>query len=245
MPKRTTLTFTSEDAPKSGEDTLYVYYCKYSGKHAFTIDVDINKLPKRRTDGAKIADLDKYYVKLYTTDGGMKLIKRKDGKIDRQFRLNIGKLPIAYKSSQDGKLLYILDNAVSTYVTDSNAAGEKLLVPPCIARNESGQTQVRIDIEDRAHRPALVRISADSVRIHITINVQSDGCNEEILNLFSKILNVRLVQLQLARPAKPGSGRKRILVVDGLNPQEVFDKLQAALMLESSKRVETGRREKT
>ena len=37
MPKRTTLTFTSEDAPKSGEDTLYVYYCKYSGKHALTI----------------------------------------------------------------------------------------------------------------------------------------------------------------------------------------------------------------
>ena len=35
-----------------------------------------------------------------------------------------------------------------------------------------------MDIEDRAHRPALVRISADSVRIHITINVASEGCNE-------------------------------------------------------------------
>lgn len=53
-----------------------------------------------------------------------------------------------------------------------------LLVPPCIARNEAGQTQVRIDIEDRAHRPALVRISADSVRIHITINVAQEGANE-------------------------------------------------------------------
>ena len=37
MPKRTTLTYTSEDAPKNLDDVLYVYYCKFSGKHAFTL----------------------------------------------------------------------------------------------------------------------------------------------------------------------------------------------------------------
>ncbi len=38
MPKRTTLTFTSEDAPLDApQDRLLVYYCKYTGKHAFTI----------------------------------------------------------------------------------------------------------------------------------------------------------------------------------------------------------------
>lgn len=37
MPKRTTLTFTSEDAPATGEERLFVYYCKFTGKHAFTI----------------------------------------------------------------------------------------------------------------------------------------------------------------------------------------------------------------
>lgn len=37
MPKRTTLTFTSENAPKVETSKLYVYYCKYSGKHAFTV----------------------------------------------------------------------------------------------------------------------------------------------------------------------------------------------------------------
>jgi hypothetical protein len=47
---------------------------------------------------------------------------------------------------------------------------------------------------------------------------------------------VRLVQLQLARPAKSAAGRKRILVVDDLTPQEVFDKMQAALAQESIKR---------
>jgi hypothetical protein len=146
--------------------------------------------------------------------------------------------------------------------------------------------QVRVDIEDRAHRPALVRISADSVRIHITVNVAQDGANEvenfciyfctlmkdmnnlaltlifklfilcyisppsqlffvsfqEILNLFSKVLNVRLTQLQLARPSKPGSGRKRILIIDGVNPQETFDKMQAALAVENAKRQRTQER---
>lgn len=37
MPKRATLTYTSEDAPHLPGDQLSVYYCKYSGKHAFTI----------------------------------------------------------------------------------------------------------------------------------------------------------------------------------------------------------------
>ncbi len=93
-------------------------------------DEDISHLPRRRTDGARIADLAKYNVKLYTKDGGSKLIRRcvlghldlstsqvtnrlneythvyyalwlcftrNDGRIERQFRLNIGKLPVAYK----------------------------------------------------------------------------------------------------------------------------------------------------
>lgn len=37
MPKRATLTYTSEDAPKVDQTKLFVYYCKFSGKHAFTI----------------------------------------------------------------------------------------------------------------------------------------------------------------------------------------------------------------
>lgn len=35
MPKRSTLTFSSEDAPPSDDDLLHVYYCKYSGQHCF------------------------------------------------------------------------------------------------------------------------------------------------------------------------------------------------------------------
>ncbi len=36
MPKRQTILYTSNDAPRAEGAQLYVYYCKYSGKHAFT-----------------------------------------------------------------------------------------------------------------------------------------------------------------------------------------------------------------
>jgi hypothetical protein len=36
MPKRTTVLYTSNDAPKTAEAQLWVYYCRYSGKPAFT-----------------------------------------------------------------------------------------------------------------------------------------------------------------------------------------------------------------
>lgn len=124
MPKRQTILYTSNDAPRSEGAQLYVYYCKYSGKHAFTtgvhaccccardlalihataaahhtdssqvthrlptmlpaapaLDVDIDNLPRRRTDNARILDRNKYTVKLYTSDGGTKLLRRPDGKV--------------------------------------------------------------------------------------------------------------------------------------------------------------------
>jgi hypothetical protein len=34
---------------------------------------------------------------------------------------------------------------------------------------------VRLEIEDRVHRPALVKITADHVRIHITSQISSDN----------------------------------------------------------------------
>lgn len=43
MPKRTTLTFTSDEAKASMGDALLVYYCKYSGRHALTIDCELSR----------------------------------------------------------------------------------------------------------------------------------------------------------------------------------------------------------
>mmetsp|Transcript_14980 Transcript_14980/g.40412 ORF Transcript_14980/g.40412 Transcript_14980/m.40412 type:complete len:247 (+) Transcript_14980:1759-2499(+) len=229
MPKRTTLTFTSEDAPQQqgGAEQLYVYYCKYTGKHAFTVDTDINKLPRRRTDGARIIDTGVHSIKLYTTPGGSKLIRRHNGNIERQHRLNIGPLPVGYKSDPDSPLIYVLGDAVVTYVNQAVIHGNKVLVPPCIRHHKaSGGTEVRLEIEDRVHRPALVKITADHVRIHITSNIAAETTQPEILQMMGKALNVRLTNLQLMKGQR---SRSRYLIVDHMTPEEVFEKLQASV----------------
>lgn len=78
-------------------------------------DVDIDTLPRRRTDNARILDTSKNTVKLYTSDGGTKLLRRQDGRVERQHRLNIGTLPVAYTSDGADNLLYIMDRAVTCY----------------------------------------------------------------------------------------------------------------------------------
>lgn len=42
-------------------------------------------------------DTQRYTVRLYTSSGGVKMIRRHTGAIERQYRLNIGKLPVAYR----------------------------------------------------------------------------------------------------------------------------------------------------
>ena len=97
MPKRATLTFSSDDAPEVDEEDLYVYYCKFSGRHAMTANCDLRRVPHRRTDNSAVIDTQRYKVRLYATGSGAKLIKRKSGAIERQFRLSLGKLPVAYR----------------------------------------------------------------------------------------------------------------------------------------------------
>jgi len=167
MPKRQTILYTSSDGLKgAGDDELIVYYCKFSGRHAFTAgehwlvvqqqplsitaaaappppaapppaaavahppqppppqppsDVDIDTLPRRRTDDSRILDTTKHTVRLYTTDGGVKLLRRKDGAVERQYRLNVGKLPVAYRSEVDGTTLFVMDGAVTAFQKDPGA----------------------------------------------------------------------------------------------------------------------------
>eukprot|EP00882_Tetradesmus_deserticola_P012365 GHRQ01013105.1.p1 GENE.GHRQ01013105.1~~GHRQ01013105.1.p1 ORF type:complete len:212 (+),score=97.34 GHRQ01013105.1:546-1181(+) len=167
MPKRATIIFTSNDGPRQEGPGLFVYYCKYSGKHAFTTDVDIDTLPLRRTDNARILDKTKHVVKLYTSDAGTKLLRRKDGSVERQHRLSVGSLPVAYTSDGSSDILYIMDRAVTSYNRDAGA-GDRVPVPPCIRVGESGNVEVTLEIEDREKHVTIGKITADAVRVHIT-----------------------------------------------------------------------------
>eukprot|EP00882_Tetradesmus_deserticola_P008373 GHRQ01008830.1.p1 GENE.GHRQ01008830.1~~GHRQ01008830.1.p1 ORF type:complete len:246 (+),score=127.10 GHRQ01008830.1:546-1283(+) len=222
MPKRATIIFTSNDGPRQEGPGLFVYYCKYSGKHAFTTDVDIDTLPLRRTDNARILDKTKHVVKLYTSDAGTKLLRRKDGSVERQHRLSVGSLPVAYTSDGSSDILYIMDRAVTSYNRDAGA-GDRVPVPPCIRVGESGNVEVTLEIEDREKHVTIGKITADAVRVHITGNAKHESAQQEILALMAKTLTLRLTNLTLLR----GSGsHNRVLVVEMLNTRQVYARLR-------------------
>lgn len=227
-PRRTTLTYSSEDVgPVVGDKSLYVYYCKNSGKHALTTDCNLATAPRRRTDHALVLDTQAHLVKLYTTDGGAKFIRRKSGSVERQFRLNAGKLPVAYRTEPEGRYIYILDNALTTYTADeAGLGGGKAPVPPCILSIGQNKTQVALEIDDRGKQRLILRVTADFVRVQIKCGINSGNAQEELLELLRGVLGVRLGQLSLQRGE---SSRHKILVVDGLGPETVFSKLNASV----------------
>lgn len=233
-PRRTTLSFSSEDAPALEEAKVFVYYCKYSGRHALTTDCNLNTAPRRRTDHALVIDTARHTAKLYTSDGGVKLLRRRGGAVEKQYRVHVGKLPIGYRTEPEGRYLYILDNALTTYSADEGAGGAadgKPPVPPCIVSTPSG-TQVALEIEDRGPRHVVLKVSADYVRIQIKQNVQNTTATEEILDYMRTVLGVKLAAMELARGESP---RHKMLRIEGMAPEDVFSKLQGALKKPSAR----------
>ena len=88
--------------------------------------------------------------------------------------------------------------------------------------------QVSLEIDDRADRPSIIKISADMVRIEITGAVTAPETNELILEFMRSLLAVRLSQLSIIRGE---STRHKLLMVTKLKPEEVYQKLQAALAI--------------
>ena len=88
--------------------------------------------------------------------------------------------------------------------------------------------QVSLEIDDRADRPSIIKISADMVRIEITGAVTAPETNELILEFMRSLLTVRLSQLSIIRGE---STRHKLLMVTKLKPEEAYQKLQAALAI--------------
>lgn len=59
-------------------------------------------------------------------------------------------------------------------------------IPPCIL-DVNGKVQIAIELEDAADRPAVVKVTADSVLVRVTVNVTSSKLTEEVLALMAKV----------------------------------------------------------
>lgn len=210
----------------AGDKPLYVYYCKYSGKHVMTTDCNLSKAPRRSTDHALVLDTQEYTVKLYTQDGGVKLLRRRSGAVERQLRLNSGKLPVAYRTEPEGRYLYVLDDALTTYTADESGLGDgKPPVPPCIIR-VGKSTQVALEVDDRGKRALVLRVTADFVRVQLKGGINASHANEELLEMLRGVFGCRLGQLSLKRGE---STRHKVLLVEGMTPDAVYTKLQLSV----------------
>lgn len=115
-------------------------------------------MPRRNTDRAYVLDKTKHLARFNIDEAGNVLLKRGEGKVEKQFRMNcIGcGLFVCYRSQQDldsSTLIYVLDKALSTVAAETNP--QDAPVPPCISHLEGGLVQLAIEVEDRAHRSAI------------------------------------------------------------------------------------------
>lgn len=229
MPKRTTHTYTSEDAATDGQDSdLFVYYCKHCGAHVLITDTQLQALPRRRTDDAYVLHRDKHLAKFNTEEGGKHLLNRGEGKVERQFRMLCGgcQLFVAYRSEESpesAKILYVAPGALSSVAAETNP--QDAPVPPCISQMDGGLVQVAIEVEDRAQRSAITRVNADDVRVSVAAQSKGGEANNELLEYMARVLGLRLTQMTLQRG---WSTKSKLLVVEGITLQEVYEKLLAA-----------------
>ena len=145
-------------------------------------DTQLQKMPKRKTDKAYVLDKTKHLARFNVHQAGKVLLKRGEGKLEKQFRMNCMGcgLFVCYRADQDfdsSSLIYVLDGALSTVAAETNPQVHLLLfyspplslslsllspsslqdapVPPCISQLEGGLVQVAIEVEDRAQRSAI------------------------------------------------------------------------------------------
>jgi hypothetical protein len=63
---------------------------------------------------------------------------------------------------------------VTTYSIEDKEKGSDVRaapVPPCILPTDDGGTQISLEIDDRADVPAILKISADHIRIQVEIRL--------------------------------------------------------------------------
>ncbi|KAA8542133.1 hypothetical protein F0562_023285 [Nyssa sinensis] len=230
MPKRTTHTYSSEDAAPDGPDSdLFVYYCKHCGSHVLITDTQLQKMPKRKTDKAYVLDKNKHLARLNINEAGKVLLKRGEGKMEKQFRMNcLGcGLFVCYRAEEDlefASFIYVVDGSLSTVAAETNP--QDAPVPPCISQLEGGLVQVAIEVEDRAQRSAITRVNADDVRVTVAAPAARGEANNELLEFMGKVLGLKLSQMTLQRG---WNNKSKLLVVEDLSARQVYEKLLEAV----------------
>jgi hypothetical protein len=221
-PRRSTFTYTSEDAAGAagGSGDLGVYYCAFSGTHALTLAADLATLPRRRADGAIVVDTKATGARLYVQDGGVKVVKRRGGRREVQHRVSVGGVPVGYRAAADSSLLYILPDALTAHGGGAGGSDASPPVPPCILPLRGGGCAISAAVVG-GPAAAVLKLSAE----HVTLQVADGAGDEGLLDLVRTALGVRRSAVAAQRGV---SSAHRLLLVTGVTPPVAFDKLAKA-----------------
>ncbi|XP_003389074.1 PREDICTED: UPF0428 protein CXorf56 homolog [Amphimedon queenslandica] len=105
-------TDTRDREEYEGGTPLYVYHC-VCGHLAMILDSVMDKLPLRRHDNARVADVARNTYKVYCESNGVVFIKRPEG-IEKQYRQKCTQcgLNLFYRHSDDERVTFIFDQAL-------------------------------------------------------------------------------------------------------------------------------------
>ena len=83
-----------------------------------------------------------------------------------------------------------------------------------------------LQIEDKAPQVGLTKITREHVKVQIMQSFAHDKAGEEILETMRVLLGGRQGEFSLVRGA---NARQKVLVVQGLSPEAIFERLEASL----------------
>lgn len=188
MPKRATHTYESE---KDGvqDPSLNVHYCMCCGESVLILGpgIELNSLPRRKTDCAYVLEKGTTVFKLKSKPGQTKLLRRPKG-FERQYRLNCWNcnVPIAYKceDSDSAKLTYVLFDATGL---QADLYLQLYQVPPCIQPTGERSVRVALEVSVGQAKKAITHVSNAEIGISVCAPSQEGLANSEVIDHMTKV----------------------------------------------------------
>lgn len=181
-------------------------------------DALLSSLPRRNTDGAYILDERQHLVRVKGEQRPPRMIRRSDGRYEKQYRYLVEGLPVAYKAERNGRYLYVVPDALTSHSSKEQKSSERP-VPPCIQREEGG-SRIAVVLADLQPKAGLRRVGADEVTVAVLD--PAEDVKEALADVVARVLRVK----QSAIHVLPGkSTQSRVVKVENLSPREVYERL--------------------
>ncbi|XP_055918041.1 STING ER exit protein [Eupeodes corollae] len=175
------------------EKPLHIYYC-LCGKLSLILDCDIEKLPLRSTDGARVIDGKLRAHKLTYNVGETVYIDRTPKGIEKQFRLHCKScdLPVYYRHLPESHVTFILDGALVKTKNETQFRSLKQSEDIIADPSEAGPSQ---KVMVTRHTKNMGKFSSVTVS---TIDEEEDEIEaREVADSYAN--NARIIEKQLLR----------------------------------------------